>query len=161
MKITTKQLVRGAVIAALYAALTLVLQPVSFSGLQFRVSEVLTVLPFIMPEAVPGLTIGCLLANWLGGSTIFDIIFGTLATFLAATVTSKIKHMWLAPLPAVIFNGAIVGLVVTMMTYDFSWLAYATIGLSIAGSEFVICYCFGVPFLVMVNGLAAKYKFFR
>ena len=161
MKITVKQLVRGAFIAALYAALTIFLAPISYGSIQFRLSEVLTVLPFIMPEAVPGLTIGCLLANWLGGSTIFDIIFGTLATFLAALITSKTKKMWLAPLPAVISNGVIVGLVVTLMTVKFSLSAYALIALSISISEFIICYVGGIPFLVFMNGLASKYSFFK
>ena len=161
MKITVKQLVRGALIAALYAALTIFLAPISFGSIQFRLSEVLTVLPFIMPEAVPGLTIGCLLANWLGGSTIFDIIFGTIATFLAAFITSKTKNMWLAPLPAVVSNGVIVGFVVTLMTVDFTLSAYALIALSISISEFIICYVGGIPFLVFMNGVASKYSFFK
>ena len=161
MKITVKQLVRGALIAALYAALTIFLAPISFGSIQFRLSEVLTVLPFIMPEAVPGLTIGCLLANWLGGSTIFDIIFGTIATFLAALITSKTKKMWLAPLPAVVSNGVIVGFAVTLMTVDFTLSAYALIALSISISEFIICYVGGIPFLVFMNGVASKYSFFK
>ena len=160
MKITVKQLVRGAIIAALYATLTLFLAPISFGSVQFRVSEVLTVLPFIMPEAVLGLTIGCFISNMLM-SNIFDIIFGTLATFLAAYITSKIKKMWLAPLPAVISNGLIVGLVVTLMSVEFSFRAYLLIALSIFLSEFIICFVGGIPFLVLMNGLASKYDFFR
>lgn len=160
MKITVKQLVRGAIIAALYATLTLFLAPISFGSVQFRVSEVLTVLPFIMPEAVIGLTIGCFISNMLM-SNIFDIIFGTLATFLAAYITSKIKKMWLAPLPAVISNGLIVGLVVTLMSVEFTFQAYLLIALSISVSEFIICFVGGIPFLVLMNGLASKYDFFR
>lgn len=160
MKITVKQLVRGALIAALYAALTLFTAPISFGSIQFRISEVLTVLPFIMPEAVLGLTVGCFISNMLM-SNIFDIIFGTLATFLAAFITSKIKKMWLAPLPAVISNGLIVGFVVTIMSVEFSFKSYFLIALSISVSEFIICYAGGIPFLVMMNGLASKYGFFR
>lgn len=160
MKITVKQLVRGALIAAVYTVLTVCLAPISFGSLQFRVSEVLTVLPFVMPEAVLGLTVGCLISNMLM-SNIFDIIFGTLATFLAALVTSKIKKMWLAPLPAVVFNGAIVGLVVTLMSVEFTLKSYLLIALGIAASELVICYCGGVPLLVFINGLSAKYDFFK
>ena len=49
-----RRLVRGALIAAIYAVLCIVLQPISFSEIQFRVSEALTVLPILMPEAIPG-----------------------------------------------------------------------------------------------------------
>lgn len=160
MRITVKQLVRGAIIAALYATLTLFTAPISFGSIQFRVSEVLTVLPFIMPEAVFGLTIGCLISNMLM-SNVIDIIFGTLATFLAAFVTSKVRKMWLAPLPAVIFNGVIVGLVVTLMSVEFTWHNYLLIALSISVSELIICYAGGIPLLVMLNSLASKYSFFK
>ncbi len=160
MKITVKQLVRGALIAALYASLTLFTAPISFGSIQFRISEVLTVLPFIMPEAVLGLTVGCFISNMLV-SNIFDIIFGTLATFLAAFITSKIRKMWLAPLPAVLSNGIIVGLVVTLMSVDFTLKSYFLIALSISISEFIICYVGGIPLLVMLNGLASKYDFFK
>ncbi len=161
MKITVKQLTRGAIIAALYATLTIVLAPISFDALQFRVSEVLTVLPFVMPEAVWGLTLGCLIANLIGHGTILDIIFGTLATFLAALTTSKIKKLWLAPLPAVIFNGTIVGMVLTLMTFEFSWKLYLLNAMCIMVSELVICYCGGVPLLVFINGMSSRYDYFK
>ena len=73
----TKSLVRGAIIAAIYAALTLALAPISYGAGQLRVAEALTVLPFVMPRsAVPGLFVGCLLANLFGGGGIWDIVFG-------------------------------------------------------------------------------------
>lgn len=160
MKITVKQLVRGAIIAALYTVLTTFTAPISFGPIQFRISEALTVLPFIMPEAVLGLTVGCFLSNLLV-SNIFDIIFGTLATFLAALITSKIKKMWLAPMPAVIANGLIVGFVVTTMTMKFTVSAFLATALSIAVSELIICYCLGIPLLVFINGISAKIDFFK
>ena len=67
MKSPTRLLVQAALIAAVYAALTLLLQPISFGIVQFRVSEALTVLPALMPAAIPGLFVGCLLSNILGG----------------------------------------------------------------------------------------------
>ena len=79
-----KSLARGAMIAALYAAITLLLAPISYGEVQIRISESLTLLPVLLPEAVPALAVGCLIANVLGGCTIFDIVFGTLATLLAA-----------------------------------------------------------------------------
>lgn len=160
MKITVKQLTRGAVIGALYTVLTLILAPISFGAVQFRVSEALTVLPFIMPEAVWGLTIGCFISNIIS-SNIIDAVFGTLATFLAALVTSKIKKMFIAPLPAVIFNGIIVGAVVTLMSVEFTLANYLVIAFGIAVSEFVICYVGGIPLLVFVHQLGKRIKFFK
>ena len=68
----TMFIVRSAVIAALYAALTLALYPISFGAVQFRVSEALTLLPIVMPEAIPGLFVGCLVSNLIGSATPWD-----------------------------------------------------------------------------------------
>ena len=109
----TRRLARGAVIAALYTALTLLLAPISYGQLQIRLSEAMTLLPILLPEAVPALAVGCLLSNILGGCTIFDIIFGTLATLLAALCTRRLRgKFWLAAAMPVLFNGVIVGAVV-------------------------------------------------
>lgn len=160
MKITVKQLTRGAVIGALYVVLTLILAPFSFGAMQLRVSEALTVLPFIMPEAVWGLTIGCFISNIIG-SSIIDAIFGTLATFLAALVTAKIKKIFLAPLPAVVFNAVIVGAVVMVMSVDFTLYNYLMIALSIGVSQVIVCYACGIPLLVFIHKLSEKVKFLR
>ena len=109
----TRSLARGAVIAALYTALTLLLMPISYGELQVRLSEALTLLPILLPEAVPALAVGCLLSNLVGGCTIFDIVFGTLATLLAAICTRRLRgKFWLAAAMPVLFNGVIVGAVV-------------------------------------------------
>ena len=109
----TRRLARGAVIAALYTALTLLLAPISYGQFQVRLSEALTLLPILLPEAVPALAVGCLLSNILGGCTIFDIVFGTLATLLAALCTRRLRgKFWLAAAMPVVFNGVIVGAVV-------------------------------------------------
>ena len=109
----TGALTRGAIIAALYASITLLLAPISYGEVQVRISESLTLLPILLPEAVPALAVGCLLANILGGATIFDIIFGTLATLLAALCTRALrKNMLAASAMPVLFNGVIVGAVV-------------------------------------------------
>lgn len=111
--IKTGALTRAAIIAALYAALTLLLAPISYGEVQIRFSEALTILPVLLPEAVPALAVGCLLANILGGCTIFDIVFGTLATLLAALCTRALrKNVLLASAMPVLFNGVIVGAVV-------------------------------------------------
>ncbi|MBR6028511.1 MAG: QueT transporter family protein [Clostridia bacterium] len=89
--LTTRSLCVSAAIAALYAVLTIVLAPISYASIQLRVSEAMTILPVLMPEAIPGLTIGCLIANAYGLSsgltTVLDVIFGTLATLIAALGT--------------------------------------------------------------------------
>ena len=160
MRLTVKHLVRGALIAAVYAAVTFFTAPISFGAVQFRVSEAMTVLPFIMPEAVLGLTVGCFISNIIS-SSIIDAVFGTLATLLAAYCTMKIRKMWLAPLPAVIFNGIITGGVVTIMTVEFTLEAYLIIASGIAVSELVVCYVLGIPLLIFINGAAKKHGFFR
>ena len=160
MKFTVKQLTRGAVIGAIYIVLTLVLAPFSFGAMQLRISEILTVLPFIMPEAVLGLTIGCFVSNIIC-SNIIDAFVGALATFLAAIVTAKTKKLYLAPLPAVIFNAVLVGGVITVMTLDFTLYNYIIVALSIGVSQAIVCYVGGIPFLVFINKLAEKVKFLR
>ena len=87
MKNNISYLCDAAMIAAVYTALGLLFQPVSFGPVQCRVSEMLTVLPAFIPAAVPGVTAGCLLTNILGGAIVPDIIFGTLASFAGALLT--------------------------------------------------------------------------
>ena len=98
-KFTTRQLATAGIIAAVYAGLTLLLPIPQYGGVQLRVAEAMTVLPFLIPEAIPGLAVGCFLANLLGSPYVLDWVFGTLATLLAAIWTSKLKNRWLAPLP--------------------------------------------------------------
>lgn len=144
----TRTLVRAALIAALYTVLTLLLQPLSYGEVQIRVSEALTLLPILLPEAVPALAVGCLLANILGGCTIFDIVFGTLATLLAALCTRRLRNrFWLAALMPVLFNGVIVGAVVHYCYAPVFPLPLSM--LSVAAGEAVACLVVG-PLLIRV-----------
>ena len=112
--LTTRSLCVSAVIAALYAALTLLLAPISYGSLQCRVSEALTLLPMVLPQAIPGLFVGCLLANILGGCAIWDVLFGSLATLLAAIGTYAFRqNKLLAALCPVLSNSVIVGSVLS------------------------------------------------
>lgn len=112
--LTTRSLCTSAVIAALYAALTILLAPISYGAIQCRVSEAMTLLPILMPQAVPGLFVGCLIANLYNGM-LTDIIFGSLATLLAAIGTRALrKKPILAAACPVISNGVIVGLVIAL-----------------------------------------------
>ena len=154
MNFKIKPLVRGAIIAAIYAVLCLVTQPISFGPIQLRVAEALTLLPFLFPEAVWGVTLGCLIANIFGSGFIIDIVFGTLATFLAAIATRKTKSIWLAPLPPILFNAVIVGVVVALSVYqDISFAVIATTCLSIGISQGLVCYIIGIPFMSLINKL--------
>ena len=144
----TRALARGAIIAALYTALTVLLAPLSYGEVQIRFSEAFTLLPILMPEAVPALLVGCLLANILGGCTIFDIVFGSLATLLAALCTRRLREkFWLAALMPVLFNGVIVGSVVHFC-YSTA-IALPLCMLSVAAGEAVACLVVG-PLLISV-----------
>jgi uncharacterized membrane protein len=102
-------LVQGAVIAAIYVVLTVVFAPFGFGEVQVRVSEALTILPYFTPAAIPGLFVGCLIGNTLGGAIPVDILFGSLATLIAACGTYLLrKHRFLAPVPPIVANTLIV-----------------------------------------------------
>ena len=112
--LTTRSLCLSAVIAALYAALTLLLAPLSFGPLQLRLSEAMTLLPMILPQAIPGLFVGCLIANLYTGM-LTDIIFGSMATLISAIGTYLLrKKPILAAACPVVANGVIVGLVLAL-----------------------------------------------
>lgn len=143
---STRMLARGAIIAALYTALTLLLAPLSYGEVQIRFSEAFTLLPVLLPEAIPALAIGCLLSNILGGCTIFDIAFGTLATLLAALCTRRLRcNIWLAAAMPVLFNGVIVGAVVHFCYAPVIPLPLCM--LSVAAGEAVACFIVG-PLLI-------------
>ena len=107
---STLFLVQAAMIGAIYVVLTVAFAPISFGEVQIRFSEALTLLPFFTPAAVPGLFVGCLLANILGGAILPDIIFGSLATLIGAVGTYLLrkKSKYLAPIPPITANMIIV-----------------------------------------------------
>lgn len=111
-KNTAAFVANGAIIAALYVVLTMVFAPISFGAMQVRVAEALTILPMFTPAAIPGLFIGCLLANILGGGIALDVIFGSLATLIGAVGAWLLrKKRWLVPIPAIVANTLIIPLV--------------------------------------------------
>lgn len=102
---------QAAMIAAIYIVMTIFISTFNLASgtIQVRISEVLTVLPFFTPAAVPGLFIGCLLSNLLTGAMLPDVIFGSLATLLGAMGSYALrKHSFLVTLPPVIANMAII-----------------------------------------------------
>ncbi|MBQ8600207.1 MAG: QueT transporter family protein [Clostridia bacterium] len=150
-KLSVKGLVLTGLIAALYVVFTLPFGQIAFGPIQVRIAEVLTLLPFFTPWAIPGVTIGCLLSNLLF-STIWDAVFGTLATLIAAYLTYKSKHLLVAPVWPILLNGLIIGTMLTFMILgSFEWGAWLTMMLEVAASEFVICFAIGVPFMRMIR----------
>ena len=151
MKFRTRDLCLTAMIAAIYAALTLGLQAISFGPVQFRVSEALTLLPILFPQAIPGLTLGCLISNLFSplGATVYDVVFGTLATLVAAILTRHIKgSVWVKALPPVLANGVIVGLV---LTYAYGLNTLWLNMLTVAAGEAAVCYALGVPMIKLLE----------
>ena len=99
-------LAHAAMIAAIYVVLTVLGASLAFGEVQIRFAEALTILPVFTPAAIPGLFIGCLLGNILGGAIVPDIIFGSLATLIGAVFTWKLrnKSKYLAPIPPIVAN---------------------------------------------------------
>lgn len=106
-------LVQAAMIGAIYVVLTILFQPFSFGQVQVRIAEALTILPVFTPAAIPGLFVGCLIGNILGGSILPDIILGSLATLIGAVFTYLLRKQtkFLAVLPPIISNTIVVPLV--------------------------------------------------
>lgn len=156
-KFTVRDLAQGAIIAAVYALLTIFLAPISSGLVQCRVSEAMSVLPYFTFSAVPGLFIGCAIANLLTGATIYDVIFGSLATLLAAYITYWMRNRvskYLAPLPSVVVNALVVGWLLTSI-YGFEvsyWVAagYVAIGQAIA------CFALGIPLMKLLERFRGK-----
>lgn len=149
----------GAVIAALYAVLTYVAAAVNlaYGPVQFRFSEALTVLPVFTPAAIPGLTLGCVIANLGSPLGVVDWVFGPLATYLVRDV--KVKGLpILAPLPPVITNVVIVGFELACLSDagtfglgNFTWAAFGTSALSVGIGELVVCYVLGLPLILALE----------
>jgi uncharacterized membrane protein len=141
------KLARMSIIGALYAAITIFLAPFSYGPVQVRVAEALTILPFIFPESTVGLFVGCIIANIFSLYGIFDIVFGSLATLVAAYLTSKMPHKILAPLPPVIVNAVVVAFILKYTAGLPLVITMAQVGLG----EFIACYLLGLPLLYLLK----------
>ena len=167
----TLRLTTSAIIAAAYAALTIALAPISYGAIQFRVSEVLTILPFFIPSSVLGLLIGCIIANLYPGSVI-DIVFGSLATLLAGLLTARFgkkgntaKNRLLACLMPVVFNAVIVGAVLTwgyqIQEFGSPLASYAFNALTVGLGEAGVLYLIGYPLMIRLPKIAFSRDFFE
>lgn len=109
-KVEIKVIAMNAMIACIYAILTIVCSGISYVGIQFRISEILVFLAFYNKKYIPGLVIGCFLANLPSPLGLADVCFGTLATFVTCLGIYRIKNIYLAGLFGAVVNGLIVGL---------------------------------------------------
>ena len=158
-KTKTRTIVRCALIASLYTAVSLVLAPIAFGAVQARVSEAFTLLPVLVPDAVVGVTLGCFLTNLVGvftGANVLgalDIVFGTAATLTAALCTRR-----LAP---VLINAVVVG---AELAWAFGPRTFAGFLLQAGGvalGQLFSCFALGLPLVRIIEKTPALRAWFR
>ncbi|AWI06494.1 QueT transporter family protein [Clostridium drakei] len=135
-----KKLIKIAITAALYAACTMAIAPLSYGAIQFRFSEIMTLLAFIDPVYIPGLVLGCALSNIYSPLGIIDVLVGTTATFISVYMISKTKSLFIATLWPTI-NCVFVGAELYFVLHQPFWIStlYVCLG------EFVVVTCIGYP----------------
>lgn len=147
---TTKKIAIAAIIAAIYAALTVAVAPLSYGVMQLRISEAMTILPAFTPMAIPGLFIGAAISNVLSPVGIIDVILGSGASLIAAGLSYLLRDKkWLVPLPPVIVNALVIG---PMLYYyygvDFSLIACI---LWVGLGQLAVCYGAGIPLMKILE----------
>ena len=160
VRFSTRYLVRAALVAAIYVALTYLagVMNLAYGPVQFRFSEALTVLPFLLPEAVPGLFIGCVVSNLISPYGALDLVVGSLATLLAAFWTSRCRRRAFAPLPPVLCNAVLVGAMIAWYEAGFGAgfaPAFAYNALSVGVGEAAVCWLLGLPLLRVLESRGA------
>lgn len=161
------RLAHGAMIAAIYAAATYLsaVFGIAYGNIQFRFSEALTILSVFTPAAIPGLTVGCIIGNITSPFGAWDIIFGSLATLLAALSARALRKVtvkgfpFLSLLMPVIFNALIVGAEITLLmpTQEASLTAFAISALEVGAGELAVCLAGGIPLFYAIR----KTKIFK
>ena len=151
-KINTRKLCACAIMAALYAAITIITAPFSYGLAQFRLSEALVVLCWFEPFLAVGITLGCFLANVFSTVTALDLVVGTLATALACLWTIRCKRSWCVPLPNILVNAVVVGGMLAFVLFPDNLLmgfvlAFAQVGFG----ELVVMYGLGLPLLLFAK----------
>lgn len=155
-----KNLARLAVVAALYAALTLALPGISFGLIQFRFSEILVLLCFYRRDYSAALIVGCFIANCFSPMALMDMVFGTLATAIAVLPMYSVKNIWLASLLPVISNAIIIAIELFIAFDQPVWLGMLTVGVG----ELVVITMVGCPlfrYVVEKNGRLTEVLGFR
>lgn len=162
----TRYIITGAIIAAGYASLTYLSNVfgLAYGPIQLRFSEILTVLPLFTPAAIPGLSIGCFIAN-IGSFNVADLIFGTAATLCAAWLTYVLRDKTVKELPVfsflppIIINALVIGFEISVfyLTKRNFFYGFLISALQVGLSQLIVCLCFGIPFYVVIK----KYKIFK
>jgi uncharacterized membrane protein len=150
----TYMIARGAVIAAMYAAVTMLFQPISYGPVQLRISEALTLLPCLWLEAIPGLFVGCLIANIMGGMGLWDVFLGSAATLIAGVLTYFAPNRMLAAASPVAVNAIIVGWYLSFLTNTPIYFSV----FYVACGEAVACYALGLPLVRFVERIESTKK---
>ena len=148
-KTGVRYIVYSSLIAAVYAALTLAFEPLSYGIMQVRFSEALSVLPYFTGTAVPGLFIGCLIANLLGTNGLIDVIVGSLATLISALIARRIKNRWLVMLPSVAVNAVMVGAELYFVFERVYSMPYCM--LFVGAGQLIACYGLGIPLMLLLD----------
>ena len=154
---TPRRIALSGVVGAAYAALTLGagVFGIAYGPIQCRVSEALTVLPFLCPATAWGLFAGCIITNILSPYGLLDLVVGSLATLGAGLLTARCPNKWLAPLPPVLLNGILVGAVITIQEVPFGapafWGTYLYNELTVAAGELLVCYLLGMVLLEVLS----------
>jgi uncharacterized membrane protein len=146
---------RAGIIAAIYVVLTLIMGNLAFGPIQVRISEALTMLPLIDSAAIPGVFIGCFLANIFGGYGLVDIVFGSLVTLVAAYLTSKMPNRILAVIPPVLLNA----LIVPIWVHAMSNAPYGMTALTIGLGEFFSVAGLGTLLLIAIDKIKGRNNF--
>lgn len=142
-----RSLAVSGLVAAAYAVVTVLFAPISYGYIQVRISEALTVLPFLFPQAVPGLFVGCLIANFAGGFGILDVVLGSGATLIAAVLTALMPNVWLASVPPVVVNMAVVGGCLSFLLEIPFLLCALYVGLG----QVIACCFLGIPLVLLLE----------
>jgi len=140
----TNDLIKNAIIAALYAVLTLSLAPLSYGPVQVRISEFMTLLAFTNRKCIPGLVVGCFLANIGSPYGVADMVIGTLATFLAVYTMRFCPNLFTASLMPVLFNGVIIGVELAYLAALPAGISLPAAMLYIGAGEFVSVSVLGI-----------------
>ena len=165
-RFTTRQVATAGIIAAVYTVMSMCASVfgIAYGPIQCRFSEALTVLPFFLPEAIPGLFVGCLVTNLMSTVGPLDIIFGSLATLIAAIWTRKMPNKWLAPLPPVLCNAVIIGAMIAWYEVGFTgafWASFAFNAFTVGLGEALVTYILGLPLLRWIEKTPALRQYAR
>ncbi len=155
MKKSISYITKSAIIAGIYIVLSLISSPISFGPIQIRVAEILTLLPVILPNAVPGLVVGCFFSNlFLSPFGLIDILIGTLATLIGAVGTRMLRqNIALATLPPIVANALLVPIIFVLCSVESVYIISA---LQILGSGVVTVAIIGVPFTLALKKVLIK-----